>query len=384
MEEPIYLNYAATSNKRPQVVINQLCHYLQNNNSGTSHRGFPGNDESVIAFETRLILASFFNAPDPAHILFTQNITTSLNMVLNGLLTKGDHVLTTSIEHNAVARPLHLLAKNRGVAVTYVKCSSEGQLTAQQIEAAIRPETKILVMNHASNVLGTILPVKECFEIAKKYDLITVLDTAQTAGFLPIDMAEMKIDILAFTGHKSLLALPGIGGFALGDGLAPLISPWLTGGTGSTSQSLEQPHFLPDKFEPGTPNTLGILSLGRSVSYLQEVGLKTIFEHEKKLTERFLTGLANLPLDILGTKNAALSVPVVSIIDPKKDSGELSQQLYEEYGIITRCGLHCSPLAHQTAGTIETGAVRFSFGWQTTIEEVEYAGSVLKKIQQKL
>ncbi|MBP2097943.1 selenocysteine lyase SclA [Enterococcus rivorum] len=383
MNEPVYLNYAATSNKRPKVVIDQLCNYLQNNNSKASNRGLQENDDASIAFETRLILSSFFNAPDPAHVLFTQNITTSLNMLLNGLLQKGDHVVTTSIEHNAVARPLHLLEKKRAISVTYVNCSLEGQLTAKQIETAFQPETKLLVMNHASNVLGTILPIKECFEIAKKHGIITVLDTAQTAGFLPIDMKEMNIDILAFTGHKGLMGIAGIGGFALGKGISTTISPWLTGGTGSTSQSFQQPDFLPDKFEPGTPNTLGILSLGSSVSYLQEVGLETIYTHEKKLTEQFLTGITGLPLNILGTKNAALSVPVVSIVDFKKDPGELAQQLYEDYGIITRCGLHCSPLAHQTAGTIETGAVRFSFGWHTTPSEVDYAISVLNKIYRK-
>lgn len=384
MKVPIYLNYAATSNKRPQIVVDRLCDYLENNNSQASNRGFQGDNAASIAFETRLSIATFFQAPNPAQVIFTQNITTSLNMILNGLLHQGDHVVTTSIEHNAVARPLHLLEKKLGLAVTYVRCSSKGQLTPQQIEAAIRPETKVLVMNHASNVLGTILPVKECFEIAKRYGIITVLDTAQTAGFLPIDMKEMKIDILAFTGHKGLMGLAGIGGFVLGEGMAPLMSPWVTGGTGSSSHSLEQPDFLPDKFEPGTPNTLGILSLGSSLEYLQTTGVETIYQHEKKLTEHFLRGIKNLSLEILGTQNAALSVPVVSIVDPKSDPGELAQRLFEEYAIITRCGLHCSPLAHDTAGTIKTGAVRFSFGWQTTFEEVDEAISALKKIQQKL
>lgn len=379
MKKPVYLNYAATSNKRPQIVIDQLCEYLQNNSSTSSNRSFQLNDEVSIAFETRAILASFFNAPDPAHILFTANITNSLNMILHGLLSNGDHVITTSIEHNAVARPLHLLEKNSGVSVTYVDCLPDGQLSVKQIEEAILPETKMLVMNHASNVLGTILPIKECFEVAQAHGIITVLDTAQTAGFLPIDMSEMFIDVLAFTGHKSLMGLTGIGGFALAKGMEEKISPWLSGGTGSRSESFEQPEFLPDKFEPGTPNTLGMLSLNNSVRYIQEIGLETIYDHERKLTEQFLRGLENVPIKILGTKDAALSVPVVSIIASKKDPGELSQQLFDEFGIITRCGLHCSPLAHQTAGTSKTGATRFSFGWHTTTAEIDYALDVLKK-----
>ncbi|WP_207695573.1 selenocysteine lyase SclA [Enterococcus sp. DIV0212c] len=380
MKQPVYLNHAATSNHKFKATVNELCQYLVTNNNLNPNRSSQNIDELELIFETRQSLAKFFNAPDPAHIIFTANATMSLNMILNGLLKSGDHVLTTAVEHNAVARPLYLLETEHNVSVTHLFCETDGQLDPRQIESMIRPETKVMVMTHASNVLGTILPVKECFKIAKFHGILTVLDSAQTAGFLPIDMEAMFIDVLAFTGHKSLMGISGIGGFALGKNVENLLDPWVSGGTGSASLSFRQPDFLPDKFEPGTLNTLGILSLKSSLQEIQNIGLKTIAMHERTLTERFLTGLQGLPIRILGGKNAINSVPVVSVTVPNIDPGELAQLLFDRYQIITRSGLHCSPLAHQTAGTVQSGAVRFSFGWQTTTEEIDYTLAALKDI----
>lgn len=380
MKLPVYLNYAATSNQKFDTTIEELCAFLKENNSTNTNRSVNALGDLGALFDARQVLADFFQAPDPAHVIFTSNATMALNMVLHGLLKPGDHVLTTMVEHNAVMRPLHLLETERNVAVTHLVCEKDGSLDPEQIETAIRGETKVLVMTHASNVLGTVLPIKECFEKAKKHGIITVLDSAQTAGFLPLDMKEQSIDILTFTGHKSLMGLSGIGGFVLGKDIEKKIDPWLTGGTGSASHLLTQPEFLPDKFEPGTLNMLGIISLKSAVTEIQRLGLDRILMHERLLTKRFLDGVKGMPVEILGCQDAERSVPVVSIVSPKIDNGELAQRIADEFQIVTRSGLHCAPLAHETAGSIKTGAVRFSFGWETTLAEVDYALSALEKV----
>ncbi|MTD38123.1 aminotransferase class V-fold PLP-dependent enzyme [Erwinia sp. CPCC 100877] len=379
MKQPIYLNHAATSNQKFPATVVALTDYLTMNNNLNLNRGTHDLAQLKLIFEVRQTIAHFFQAPDPAHIIFTANATMSLNMILNGLLKPGDHVLTSSLEHNAVVRPLTLLEK-QGVEVTYLDCEANGCLRPEQITLAVKPQTKALILTHASNVLGTILPVKECFQQAKQHGLITILDSAQTAGFLPINMQELGVDVLAFTGHKGLMGLAGIGGFALADHLETMIDPWLTGGTGSQSHSLQQPACLPDKFEAGTMNSLGILSLKTSIEQIENIGLATIMQHERRLTDRFLTGLKALPVRILGTQEAQQSVPVVSIVSDKIGCGELAQLLFDRYQIVTRSGLHCAPLAHQTAGTLEKGAVRFSFGWFTTPEEVDYTLQALQEI----
>lgn len=380
MKKPVYLNHAATSNHKFDTTVEELCHYLTENNNLNANRGAQNIDELELIFDARQALAKFFQAPDPAHIIFTANATTSLNMILNGVLKAGDHVITTSVEHNAVARPLHRLETEGKISVTRLFCDQKGQLDPEQLKSMIRPETKVLVMTHASNVLGTILPVRDCFKLARSHGLITVLDSAQTAGFLPIDMTEMAIDVLAFTGHKGLMGLSGIGGFALAKNIETLIDPWLTGGTGSASLSFEQPSFLPDKFEPGTLNTLGILSLKSAIQSIERIGLNNIAVHEQLLTKRFLEGLEKLPVTILGTSDPLSRVPVVSITAKMLDSGEFSQMLFDRYQIITRSGLHCAPLAHQTAGTLTGGAVRFSFGWNTSAEEIDYTLQAIKEL----
>ncbi|MBM7687809.1 class V aminotransferase [Enterococcus ureilyticus] len=380
MKQPVYLNHAATSNHKFAATVEELCHYLTENNNLNTNRGSQNIDELELIFDARQVLANFFQAPDPAHIIFTANATTSLNMILNGLLKTGDHVITTAVEHNAVARPLHRLEVEGQISVTRLCCDQKGQLDPDQLKSMIRPETKVLVMTHASNVLGTILPVSDCFKIARNHGVITVLDSAQTAGFLPIDMTEMSIDVLAFTGHKGLMGLSGIGGFALAKNREPMIDPWLTGGTGSASLSFEQPVFLPDKFEPGTLNMLGILSLKSAIQSIERIGLNNIAAHEQLLTKRFLEGLEKLPVTVLGTSDPFSRVPVVSITVARLDAGEFSQLLFDRYQIITRSGLHCAPLAHQTAGTLKSGAVRFSFGWNTSVEEIDYTLQAIKEI----
>lgn len=378
MVQNVYLNYAATSIQKPQPVIDEVCRYLQFNNQFSDKRSY-GNQEDELVFTGREVVNDFFHGEDSARVIFTSNVTLSLNMVLNGLLQPGDHVITSTVEHNAVSRPLYLLEK-KGVALQQVSCSPDGQLCLQDVEKAFQPNTKVLVLTHASNVLGTILPIKECFAKAQEKGIITVLDIAQTAGFLPLDMQELHADVLAFTGHKSLYALSGIGGFLMSETAAKKMQPWLTGGTGSLSHSKEQPNFLPDRFESGTLNSIGILSLTKSIEWLQEIGLENIQKKEQALYDYFLAGLQQLPLRILGTQKKITSVPILSVVPDKMPVNELGDRLFHDYQIVTRCGLHCAPDAHQTVGTFETGALRFSLGYENTEAEISYTLKALQEV----
>jgi cysteine desulfurase family protein len=303
-------------------------------------------------------------------------------MILNGLLQDGDHVLASSVEHNAVARPLEMLRLKGVIEVDYLQCQGDGTLNPQDVYKAFLPNTKLMVLTHASNVLGTIMPIKECFKIAREHGAFTLLDSAQTAGVLQFSMDDEEIDVLAFTGHKGLRGLAGVGGFMLSARVAEQIEPWLSGGTGSASDSLTQPDFLPDKFEPGTHNSLGILSLALSVEEILELGVDVIREREMKLTSKFLELCEGIPgIRVYGVKDAKRSAAIVSVDSPGDDVSVMGGRLYYEHGIITRSGLHCSPLAHKTAGTFPQGTLRFSFGYDTTEEELYDTAEALKKVQ---
>jgi cysteine desulfurase family protein len=380
MDKPIYLNYGTTSINKPQSMIDAVSNYLKESSLGSYNLGFDIDHSKNIIYTGREAVAEFFNVKESSNIVFTQNITMSVNMVLNGLLKEGDHVITSPVEHNAVMRPLTLLKEKLGIEVTTLDSSKEGVVEVDNFEEKIQPNTRLIVLNHASNVLGTILPIRDIFKIAKKHDIITILDTAQTAGIIPINMEEYFIDVVTFTGHKSLQALSGIGGFALTDKVAKVMSPWLVGGTGSLSHSLAQPETMPEKFQAGTLNIVGILSLTESIRWISKVGISKIARQELELTGRFLKGLESLPVQILGTKDITNIVPVVSIVADRMSPEELSYQLFERYKIITRSGLHCAPSAHKVAGTFNEGAVRFSFGYTTTEEEIDITLEALKEI----
>lgn len=311
--------------------------------------------------------------------MLTSGATESLNMAINGLVRPGCHVLSTGVEHNAVARPLQLLAQRGLIQLDFLPCTPAGLLDPQQIARAVRPNTRLLVMSHASNLLGTVQPVAECFRLAKAHGLFTLLDAAQSAGHLPVLLDE-NTDVIAFAGHKGLGGLAGVGGFVLAKGVERELLPWKAGGTGSHSQSLDMPDFLPDKYEPGTPNSLGILSLRVAVEELLEVGIEPIHQAEQALTRHFLQGLAALPVQVQGSKNAAQSVPVVSVNAPGQDAGLLARRLQQEHGVLTRSGLHCAPLAHQTAGSFPAGSLRFSFGRHTTTDELDYTLAALEAV----
>ncbi|MDR0663312.1 MAG: aminotransferase class V-fold PLP-dependent enzyme [Spirochaetaceae bacterium] len=367
---PIYANYAAGSPALSEAAAAELYEYLGGLRLNAG-RNFEGLEAGTIALRARAAVARLFGVHNPLAVIFTSGATLSLNMAINGLVRPGCHVVATSVEHNAAARPLEGLRKNGVIELDWLRCAPDGSLDGGDVRKALKKNTRLLVMTHASNVLGTILPVKECFNAAREHGAFTILDTAQTGGVLPLAMGEC-CDILVFAGHKGLGGLGGTGGFALGDAVCGEMLPWIRGGTGSASDSLDMPNFLPDRFEPGTQNAAGILSLAASVEEILRLGVEKIRDREKGHTARFLAGLRGIKkVKPLGTLDPERSVAVVSLTVEGYDAGEVSRLLFERHGIITRSGLHCSPLAHETCGTFPGGTVRFSFGRGTQDAEVD-------------
>ena len=379
----IYANYAATSPALSPGVVKELREYLGGTHLNAA-RNFEGLEAGTIALRARKAIGRLFNAADPLKVVFTSGATQSLNMAINGLIRQGDHVLATMVEHNATARPLESLRKNGVIALDWLPCETDGSLDTETVHKAIRKNTRLFVMSHASNVLGTILSAAECFKIAREYGIFFVLDTAQTAGVLPIPTGDSGglADVIAFTGHKGLGALAGIGGFVIGEEASREMRPWASGGTGSASQSLDMPEFLPDKFEPGTQNTMGILSLAVSVEEILRTGVEKIREREQSLTARFITGLEDIKkITLYGPREPDRRAAPVSVVVRGYDAGEAARFLFEKHGIITRSGLHCAPLAHKTAGTYPAGTVRFRFGRETREDEIDAALEALSQME---
>ena len=335
-----------------------------------------------MVFDTREQLCRLFNFPSPRNVIFTPSITYSLNMMVKGLLQPGDHVLVSSMEHNALMRPLTQMAK-LGVALDAVPCNSDGSLDPEQLEAMIRPNTVAVFMLHASNVCGTILPIQEIGEICTRRHIKLVVDSAQTAGVFDLDYTAMGISALCFTGHKSLGGPQGIGGFLICDELAERIEPLISGGTGSFSDSEEVPDALPDRFEAGTMNLPGIAGLHAALEYLEKRGLGRIREEEMQITRRFITEAQSLPRTrILGKTGCIGRAAIVSLDFLSRDNAEIAFLLERDFGIMTRCGLQCAPRAHKTLGTFPRGTVRFSFSYHNTEEEVDVCIDGLRKLTQ--
>ena len=381
----IYLDQASTTYPKPECVAKAVYEYMTGNGSNIN-RGCYENayDTEEVVLETRELLCELFDGPDCKNVVFTKNVTESLNVVLKGFLKPGDHVLLSSMEHNAVMRPIRQLEKN-GVEFDRVPCSEQGELKLQSMEALLRQNTKAVVMMHASNVCGTILPLKEVGAFCKTHGLKFIADCAQTAGTMPISMKEMNIDVLCFTGHKGLYGPQGIGGFVLQEEMISEMTPLLSGGTGSISHTEEIPEFMPDRFEPGTMNLPGIFGLNSALGWINEVGIENIYNKERILTRLFLEEIGKLDpkgekIKLVGKKTEEGRTAVVSIQTPGRDVSEVAYLLDKKYGIMTRVGLHCAPSAHQTLGTYPTGTVRFSFGYFNTEEEVLFAVKALEEI----
>ena len=377
----VYFDNAATSFPKAPGVTERMMDYM--NNIGVSvgrgsYAAAYSAEETVL--EAREKLATLFHFDKPQNTILTPNVTYSLNMLIKGLLQPGDHCLVSSLEHNAVMRPLKQLAAC-GVLVDRIPCDREGRLDINSIGKLVRNNTRAVIMTHASNVSGTILPLAEIGSICKSRGLPLVVDAAQTAGVLDIDFYACNLSALAFTGHKGLLGPQGIGGFLISDELAQQTDPLISGGTGSLSDSEDIPPFMPDRFEPGTPNLPGIFGLNTALDYLEHEKIQTIHQHEMMLTERFLEYAGNLPkVRVVGPLSLSDRTSVVSLDFTERDNAEVTHILDRQYGIMTRCGMHCSPAAHKALDTFPRGTVRFSFGYFNTLEEVRYAGEAIRKI----
>ncbi len=381
----IYLDNAATSWPKPPGVVEAIVHFLNDvgaNPGRSAHR--LAVESGRIVYNAREAVAELFNAPDPLRVVFGSNATEALNLALCGLLRPGAHVITSSMEHNSVMRPLRALER-QGVEVTVVQCSPEGFLDPADIEAAIRPHTAIIALNHASNVVGTILPIAEVGEIARRHGLLFLVDAAQTAGAYPIDVETDKIDLLAFTGHKSLLGPMGTGGLYIGERVdLEEFEPLKRGGTGSRSELEEQPDFLPDMGESGTLNAVGLAGLEAGVRWVLEQGVEAIRAHEVELTRQLIVGLRDIPgVTVYGGLDAGRQTATVSFNVAGMEPSEVGLRLDEEYGILCRVGLHCAPAAHRTIGTFPVGTVRFGLGVFNTLEEVERAMEAVKQVARK-
>ena len=378
----IYFDNAATSWPKPPAVAEAVLHYIQDVGANPGRSGHQLSVEAGrILYETRDALAQLFNVADPLHIVFAANATEAINLVLIGYLRPGDHVVTTSMEHNAVMRPLRYLQAT-GVELTVVPCSPQGVLNPGDIAQAIRSNTVLLAVNHASNVIGTVLPVADVGEVAQQHDLLLLVDAAQTAGAYPIDMQKSKIDLLAFTGHKGLLGAQGTGGLCIGERVdLGRLQPLKRGGTGSRSEFEEQPDFLPDRYESGTANAMGLAGLGAGVRFVLGTGMDRIRTHEEQLTARLLAGLQSIPgVQIYGTGQAERQTATVSFNVAGIEPSDVALQLDEQYTIMCRPGLHCAPSAHRTIGTFPRGTVRFGLSYLNTAEQVELAVQAVGKI----
>ena len=383
----IYLDQASTSFPKAPGTAEAVYHYLRDS-AVNVNRGAYDDAYSVEEqiFETREQLRRLFHfsSGKGRNVIFTANVTASLNILLKGILKPGDHVLVTSMEQNAVMRPLVQL-EAKGVTFDRIPCRSDGSLLLHKAEELLRPETRLLVCLHGSNVCGTLMPVQEIGNFCQKHGLLFILDSAQTAGVFPIDMEALHIDALAFTGHKGLRGPQGIGGFLIRDALAKETVPLLSGGTGSISHTEEVPAFLPDRFEPGTPNIPGILGLHASLTYLEQNPPENILRHEMELTDYFIRGIQNIDpsgtrLRLIGKKGIEGRCAVVSVQTPGIDMARAAFELDSEYGVMTRVGLHCAPNAHKTLGTYPEGTIRFSFGPENTKEELDKALQALSRI----
>ncbi|MCR5481405.1 MAG: aminotransferase class V-fold PLP-dependent enzyme [Clostridia bacterium] len=376
----IYLDNAATTRKKPQCVIDAVVQAMTSlGNAGRGvHEASLGAARTV--FAARQHLAEFFGAKEANQVVFTMNSTESLNIAIKGLIEPGDHVITTRLEHNSVLRPLYQL-EEKGTEISFAGCDEFGNPVYEDFEKLIRSNTKAIVCTHGSNLTGNRVDIEKVAGIAKKNGLLFIVDASQTGGVFPIDVTKTGIDVLCFTGHKSMLGPQGTGGMIVRKGLE--IRPLLSGGTGVHTYSKTQPEEMPTRLEAGTLNGHGISGLCAAAEYITKTGMDVIRAKEQKLMWRFFDGVKELDgVRIYGDfrdRNFE-RCPIVTINIGDYDSSEVSSELFEDYNIATRPGAHCAPLMHEALGTVKQGAVRFSFSYSNTEEEVDAAVSALKKM----
>ena len=374
----IYLDNAATTMWKPKQMIEAVVAAMTS--LGNAGRG--ANEASLSAarviYDTREKLCRFFGGENPRQIVFTNNSTESLNIAVKGLLDPGDHVITTMLEHNSVLRPLYEMEK-KGVGLTIIRADRQGRFCLDEMEQAIRPETKMIVCTNGSNLTGNHIDISKVGEMAHRHGLLFVVDASQTAGVFPIDVQKMNVDVLCFTGHKGLLGPQGTGGMYVREGLK--IRPLKSGGSGVQTYSKTHPTEMPTALEAGTLNGHGIAGLGAAVDYIGETGIDAIRDREQALMWRFYEGVKEIPgVTIYGDFSSRERCAIVALNIGAYDSSEVSDALLTEYQISTRPGGHCAPLLHEALGTVEQGAVRFSFAHYNTEEEVDFAIQAVREL----
>lgn len=378
----IYLDNAATSWPKPPQVKEAMIRYIEKIGANPGRSGHLLSVEAArILYEARETLAKLFHVSDPLRIVFTLNATESINLALRGLLKPSNHIITSSMEHNSVMRPLRELER-QGIELSILPCSDRGWLDPKEVERKIQPNTTMVVLNHASNVTGALLPVKEVALITRKHDLLFLVDAAQTAGAYPINVEQDGIDLLAFTGHKSLYGPQGTGGLVIGDRVDEKeMVPLKRGGTGSRSEFEEQPDFLPDRFESGTPNGVGIAGLLAGTQFVLERGVEKIRQEESRLMDKLMEGLREIPqVRFYSPENKKNRIATFSFNLGQRSPSDVALRLEKEFGILCRSGLHCAPAAHRTIGTFPEGTVRFSLSQFNTQDEMETAIQAVSRI----
>ena len=377
----IYFDNAATTLQKPVEVIEAVQKALLT--LGNAGRGAhaPTLQAARAVYDTRVKLAKLFNIANPAQIAFTCNATEALNIAIQGLFKAGDHVLSSEAEHNSVLRPLYL-QESAGVEVSFVPLDACGRIDYALLESKVQANTKAIVINHASNVIGNVNDLQMLSAIAKRHNLLLVVDASQTAGALPIDVQAMGIDVLCFTGHKGLLGPQGTGGIYIGENVK--LYSLKVGGSGVHSFDKVHPQMMPTLLEAGTLNGHGLAGLDAAVSFLLATGVDKVHVHEMKLLRHFVDGIKNLPkVKLYGDFDSAERVALVSLNIGEMDAGFVSDILWEDYGICVRAGAHCAPLVHQHFGTEKQGMVRFSFGYFNTLEEVDVAIKAIREIAEQ-
>ena len=375
----IYLDNGATTFPKPKVVTDKImeCYLGYAGNPGRSGHKLAMKMDLEI-YETREKICKLINGTEVLNVIFTFNATDSLNLAIKGVLEEGDHVITTSMEHNSVLRPLNQLRKDGKIELSIVYADDKGYIDPKKIFEALTPNTKMIVTTHMSNVFGTIVDIKAIGDFCKENNILYLVDASQSIGVLDIDVQEMNIDLLAFPGHKALFGPMGTGALYIKEGI--IVKPLKEGGTGSYSYSIDQPDLYPDSLESGTPNGVGIIALGKGIDFINEFGLENIRNHEMSLKNHFIELLKdNEDVILYGTLDDRQGA-VVSLNVKDMDSSEISYILSDEFDIYTRPGFHCAPLAHKTMGTEELGAIRFSFGYYNTLEEIDKTVEALLNI----
>lgn len=383
MDKEYYFDNSATSNPKPKAVLEKVQEALIYFNGNPGRSGYKKAVEIDRAiYNVRVKIAEFFNIKDPLKIAFTSNASESLNFAVKGAELSDCHIISSVLEHNSVLRPLHYLRDEKNVSLSFVSPHKDSEDFLKEIKSLINEKTKAIVLNHISNVTGYIADIEAVGKLCREKNLLFIVDASQSAGFLKIDVEKFNIDILCFTGHKSLFGIQGTGGIYVREGIS--LNPLLEGGTGSFSKLPRQPKRMPELLECGTLNTPGILSLGAGIDFINSVGLENIKNHEYALTKRFIDKISEIEnITIYGYKDIFRGA-VVSLNIKNISSSDLSAVLDEEFNICTRSGFHCAPLAHKFYDTYETGMVRFSFGYFNTAEEIDYAAEALKEICSEL